>query len=86
MIKEGVIWRIGNGESVNIWTDPWIPHGKTRRPATYIEAAVLTRVVDLLDPVSGSWDETLVKDTFSEFDAEAILKLRVNLDTEDRHA
>ena len=60
LIKEGVIWRIGNGESVNIWTDPWIPHGKTRRPATYIEAAVLTRVVDLLDPVSGSWDETLV--------------------------
>ena len=86
LIKEGVIRRIGNGESVNIWTDPWIPHGKTRRPATYIEAAVLTRVVDLLDPVSGSWDETLVKDTFSEFDAEAILKLRVNLDTEDRHA
>ena len=81
-----VIWRIGNGESVNIWTDPWIPHGKTRRPATYIEAAVLTRVVDLLDPVSGSWDETLVKDTFSEFDAEAILKLRVNPDMEDRHA
>jgi len=86
LIKEGVIWRIGNGESVNIWTDPWIPHGKTRRPATYRGAAVLTRVVDLLDPVSGSWDETLVKDTFSEFDAEAILKLRVNPDMEDRHA
>ena len=31
LIKEGVIRRIGNGESVNIWTDPWIQHGKTRR-------------------------------------------------------
>ena len=27
-----------------------------------------------------------MKDTFSEFDAEAILKLRVNPDMEDRHA
>jgi hypothetical protein len=39
-----------------------------------------------MDPGSGSWDETLVQDTFSEFDAEAILKLRVNQDLEDRPA
>jgi len=43
-------------------------------------------VADLLDPIFGSWDETLVQDTFSEFDAEAILKLRVNPDMEDRPA
>jgi hypothetical protein len=60
LLKEGIIWRIGNGESVNIWTDPWIPHGNTRRPATYRGATVLTRVADLMDPGSRSWDETLV--------------------------
>jgi hypothetical protein len=78
LLKEGIIWRIGNGESVNIWTDPWIPHGNTRRPTTYRGPTMLTRVADLMDPGSGSWDETLVQDTFSEFDSEAILKLRVN--------
>jgi hypothetical protein len=47
---------------------------------------VLTRVADLMDPGFGSWDETLVQDTFSEFDSKAILKLRVNQDLEDRPA
>jgi hypothetical protein len=86
LIKKGIIWRIGNGESVNIWMDPWIPHGNMRHPATYKGATMLTRVADLMDPDSGSWDETLVQDTFLEFDAEAILKLRMNQDLEDRPA
>jgi hypothetical protein len=47
---------------------------------------MLTRVADLMDLGFGSWDETLVQQTFSEFDAEAILKLRVNQDLEDRPA
>jgi hypothetical protein len=54
LIKEGIIWRIGNGESVNIWTDTWIPHGNTRWLATYRGATVLTRVADLMDPKSRS--------------------------------
>lgn len=86
LIKEGIIWRIGNGESVKIWEDPWIPHGSSRRPATFKGASLLTRVAELIDPAIGLWDETLVQDTFSEFDAEAILKLRVNHDLEDRPA
>jgi hypothetical protein len=23
--KRGYIWRVGNDERINIWTDPWIP-------------------------------------------------------------
>lgn len=46
----------------------------------------LTQVADLLDPSIGDWDEALVQDIFSEFDAEAILKLRVNQELEDRPA
>ena len=34
LLNEGIIWRIGNGESVDIWTDPWVPLGDTRL-ATY---------------------------------------------------
>ena len=47
---------------------------------------MLTKVAELMDPISGSWDEALVQDIFSEFDVDAILKLRVNLDMEDRPA
>lgn len=34
LLKEGIIWRIGDGKSVNIWTDPWIPRNDTRRVLT----------------------------------------------------
>jgi hypothetical protein len=83
VLNEGVIWRAGNGESVNIWNDPWIPHGNTRRSDTRRGGSLLTPVSYLIDPVSGLWDETLVKDTFWDFDAKAILKLRVSKELED---
>jgi hypothetical protein len=25
LLKEGLIWRIGDGTKVKIWEDPWIP-------------------------------------------------------------
>jgi hypothetical protein len=86
LLNEGVIWRAGNGESVNIWNDPWIPHGHTRRPVTRRDGSLLTQVSDLIDPVSGMWDETLVKGTFWDLDAQEILKLRVNHELEDNLA
>ena len=86
LLKEGIIWRIGNGESVNIWTDPWIPHGSTRRPATNRGATVLTRAAEQMNPGMGGWDELLVRNIFEESDAEAILKIKVNEDQEDRPA
>jgi hypothetical protein len=34
LLKEGIIWRIGDGALVNIWNDPWIPRNNTRRVVT----------------------------------------------------
>ena len=33
-MKEGIIWRIGNGKTVRIWEDPWLLKGNTRKPIT----------------------------------------------------
>jgi hypothetical protein len=30
-LKRGCIWRIGNGEAVQIWKDPWIPTARIVR-------------------------------------------------------
>jgi hypothetical protein len=57
LLKKGIIWRMGNGENIKIWEDPWLLRGTTRRPITLRRGSILTRVVELLNPVTGQWDE-----------------------------
>jgi hypothetical protein len=61
-LKKGIIWRVGDGEQIRIWDDPWIPRGQTRRPITPRGAVLLTKVSELIDP--GSWDVQLLNDIF----------------------
>jgi hypothetical protein len=63
-MKKGIIWRIGDDNSVRIWEDPWIPTGFSRRPRTPRGGTVLSKVSELIDPYTGTWDIELVKDLF----------------------
>jgi hypothetical protein len=72
LVKEGIIWRIGNGESVNIWTDPWIPRAWSRRIVTPRRNVLMTKVSELICHVTGQWDNQLLEDTFWPEDVEAI--------------
>lgn len=33
-LKEGIVWCVGNGRSIKVWDDPWVPRGVTRKPIT----------------------------------------------------
>jgi hypothetical protein len=83
LIKEGLIWRIGNGENVNIWEDPWIPKGLTRKPATPRGANILSKVSELINPVTGEWDEQLIAKIFWPEDASEILRIPIADNLED---
>lgn len=63
-LKEGIVWRIGDGTQVNAWTGPWMPRGTTRRPVPVAHQgqSIITKVNELIDPVSETWDEELVKE------------------------
>ena len=73
LLKEGIIWRIGNGKIVRIWEDPWLPKGNTRKPITPKRGSLLTKVNELINPVTGEWDEQLIHDLFWPKDAAEIL-------------
>ena len=63
-LNKGLIWRVGDGTQINIWLDPWIPDGITRRPITPRGQTILTKVSELINPVSGEWDRELVEEIF----------------------
>jgi hypothetical protein len=74
----GMIWRVGDGRNLKIWSDPWISREPSRRPNTPRGGSILTHVDDLIDPRTGSWEMELVCDVFWEEDANLILALLVN--------
>lgn len=65
-VKNGMIWRVGDGLGLNIWTDPWIPRDFSRRLIT--PRGLLTEVAELIDHSTDCWDVAPVRDTFWEED------------------
>lgn len=77
-MKIGMIWRVGDGRNLKIWSDPWIPREWSRYPITPRRGNILTYVDELINPTTGSWDVALVGDIYWEEDAKLILALLVN--------
>jgi ribonuclease HI len=82
LLKKGIVWRIGNGRSVRIWRDPWIPRDHSRRPITTKRNCRVKWVSDLLGQ-DGSWDVQNVSRVFLPIDADEILKIRTSVRLEE---
>ncbi|XP_021720023.1 uncharacterized protein LOC110687709 [Chenopodium quinoa] len=67
LVKEGVILRIGNGSTVNIWEDPWVAD-KSRRYVTTEPCKGLNQVSDLIDFSRFEWNVDLISSHFNERD------------------
>lgn len=61
VITEGSIWQIGNGQSVSIWGDPWLPGpGSGKVLSSVKELPSIAKVQDLIDSVQIRWKTDLV--------------------------
>ena len=76
--KRGHIWRVGNGESINIWEDHWVPGSPSRMIITPRQQVILRTVDELIDPHTHDWDEQLVRNIFNPVDAARILCIPLN--------
>ena len=72
VLTKGLVRRIGDGTTTSIWREKWIANHFSGRPISP-ETQEVQLVSDLLTP-SGQWNESLIREIFVHFDAEAILR------------
>jgi exonuclease III len=74
LLRSNTQWTVGNGRSIGVWTDHWLPRIPTCRPgAEHIE-----KVYHLIDPDTHSWNRQLIQENFAPQDASAILAIQLN--------
>lgn len=74
-LSVGLIHRVGDGSTINAWTDKWIPSTNTMSPMFRPAATTINHVSDLIDMDTWTWRGDLVRENFIVRDAEAILNI-----------
>jgi hypothetical protein len=82
-LRRGHIWRVGNGRSINIWKDHWVPAMASRKIDTLRGRVVLSTVDKLIDPLTGTWDEAQLSEIFNPLDVQRILQIPLSPNMED---
>jgi hypothetical protein len=72
LLSHGITWRIGDGNSIKIWGDRWLPK---MGPMCYSFGSVLSpdaKVSDLIDVSSKGWKCSLIDSSFPAYIANMI--------------
>jgi hypothetical protein len=77
LLKEGMIWRVGTGRSINIWRDNWIPRDYNLKASPKEASARIRRVGQLLTQNPRKWNEELIKKICDPEDVMWILKQKI---------
>ena len=72
LLKEGVVWRVGNGSQINLWDDPWVVDEEGRY-LTSARTEQFTWVSDLIDFERKEWNVEVVEANFNDRDVRCIL-------------
>ena len=73
LVREGVWWRVGNGRSIRIWGDKWLPSSITYEvasPRHFLHQD--TRVSELIDQNAASWKAQVLDALFLPYEIEVI--------------
>lgn len=76
-LKQGLIRRIGNGETTSIWNSNWIPRKENMRPIVSLVPNPPQFVLELIEPVNARWNVQLLEEVFLPYDAVAIQKIPI---------
>ena len=60
-LKEGLIRRIGDGRTTEIWHDRWITGTISMKPICRISDTPVQLVADLIEEDTGTWNKNLIQ-------------------------
>ena len=72
LLKEGMVWRVGNGTQIKIWDDPWVLDDNGRY-ITSEKQGDLSMVSELIDFDRMQWKVPMIEALFNERDVSCIL-------------
>lgn len=73
-MKEGIIWRVGDGKSIDLWNDPWVGD-EDERFIRSERVAGLELVSDLIDEERKEWRLETIETHFDDRDQRCILAI-----------
>jgi ribonuclease HI len=77
LLKEGLIWRVGNGNDIDVRNQNWIPRSSLQWPMGFKPNQQVEKVSELLSPGGGGWDTDKLNEVFYQADVDDILKIPV---------
>lgn len=83
LLKEGMVWWVGDGHSISIWGDKWLLVNSThavQSPIRLLEGH--SKVCELIDNTTMWWSTPLVEAIFNEEEANIICGLSIILSTQ----
>nr|DAD20413.1 TPA_asm: hypothetical protein HUJ06_021876 [Nelumbo nucifera] len=79
-LDKGYRWRIGNGQHIRVWDDPWLKEmGNFKVDSPRVEGLEDIVVSDLWIPGHKEWDVEMIHELFGPRDASAILNIPLSL-------
>jgi hypothetical protein len=70
LLSQGLIWRVGDGKSIKIWGDRWLPTPHTFKVQTCPQSMDCNSLVaSLIDPLTKTWNSELLQEVFQHEEA-----------------
>lgn len=75
VIRKDANWRIGKGDQVRVWGDPWLANVVNHKVQTLPPRALQEALVcSLMKSTKRSWDEDFLQDIFDPQDSDLAAK------------
>lgn len=73
VLEEGLVWRVGNGEKINIWGDKWLLTPQLQSPVNVLPTDA--RVLAFIDSDTGWWNFPSIRPIFTLAEADSICNM-----------